>query len=169
MNTKKLIRYIYGWVLIRPIRWAFGNMIRNYALYWLPKREPWEDSRRITNIHWWILYRTVFKLCKWMYYDAWRKFCTWGKYGLTHKPLIARIIHRIGKNTAGYAIRGNQCFHCGHDDGCQCELSSDETGVYFTLIDAYTTATENGKDYQFRGITTCPKCGYKAEYCDGSL
>jgi len=121
------------------------------------------------NIHWWLLYLTVFRFFKWLNYDAWRPFCDWtGGYRRTF-PFMARIIHRIGATTSGYAIGGGQCFHCGSEEGDQVELSQDDTGKYFKLERSWSEGTMDGTDHRFCGITICPKCGYEDHYEDGSL
>lgn len=165
---KKTFFCIYGWIVIRPIRWLFWKMACNTSLRLLPERD-WDNRWRLPNIHWWILYKTVFKFFKWIYYDAWRPFCDWtGGYRRSY-PLIARIIHTIGKTTAGFTISGGQCYHCGSEEGCPVDLSCDDTGKYFKLLETWKVSTMDGVDYRFRGITICPKCGYEEEYEDGSL
>jgi hypothetical protein len=158
---------IYGWLVIRPIRWFFWKMICNTALCVVPKRE-W-GQWRLPNIHWWLLYKTIFKFFKWLNYDAWRPFCDWTGGWRQSYPLPARVIHTIGKTTAGYAISGGQCYHCGSEEGDPVTLSEDDTGEYFELLETWKESTMDGIDYRFRGITTCPKCGFKEEYEDGSL
>ncbi|MFA5300087.1 MAG: hypothetical protein WC389_18020 [Lutibacter sp.] len=164
----KILRYIYGWILVRPRRWFFRNMICAAYPQWKIKKE-YDGRWSMPNIHWHILYMTIFKFFKWLYYDGWRPFCDWtGGYRRTF-PLIARIIHKIGQTTSGYTISSGECFHCGSDAGDQFELSEDETGKYFKLIDYGTSYTPDGTDHWFRGITICPKCGHKEEYSDSSL
>lgn len=164
---KEMAFKTYGWVVIRPLRWFFWKMACNTTLYILPKRDFF--GWLLPNIHWWALYKTVFKLFEWINYEAWRPFCDWtGGYRQTY-PFIARVIHNIGKTTAGYAISGGQCYHCGSEEGCPVELSDDDTGEQFQLLETWTSSTPDGIDYRFRGITICPKCGYKQEYEDGSL
>lgn len=166
---KKLFFKLYGWVFIRPIRWFFGQMVRNTSLRLLPEKDDCWGCWRMPNMHWWALYKTVFKFYKWLYWDAWRVFCDWtGGYRRTY-PLIARIIYKIGATTSGYSISGGQCYHCGSEHGNPTELSDDDTGKYFKLLATWTVGTLDGTDHRFRGITTCPICGYKQEYEDGSL
>lgn len=166
---KKRFFKIYGWVVIRPIRWFFWKMSFNTSLRILPTRDEIWNRWRMPNVHWWALYKTIFKFCKWLYWDAWRVFCDWtGGFRRTY-PLIARIIHNIGATTAGYAICGGQCYHCGSSKGNPVWLSDDETGETFELQDTWTVSTMDGTDYRFRGITICPVCGYRQEYEDGSL
>jgi len=79
------------------------------------------------------------------------------------------VVHRIGATTAGYAISGGECYHCSSPEGCQVDLSEDETGTTFILEKTWSEGTQDGTDYRFRGVTICPKCGYRAGYEDGSL
>jgi hypothetical protein len=168
MKPMEKLFYIYGWIFVRPRRWFFWQMIRASYLKWKFTKD-WDNEISWPNIHWWLLYMTIFKFFKWVYYEGWRPFCDWtGGYRRTF-PWIARVIHKIGQTTAGYAISGNECFHCGSDAGCQGDLSDDETGRYFKITDAGISSTPNGTDHWFMGITTCPKCGYQSEYSDGSL
>jgi hypothetical protein len=163
-----LIYKIYGWLIIRPIRYFFSNMIcAAYGPRWWFEKCEWEPGTYYwPNVHWWLLYKTVFRFFRWVYYEGWRHLCQWDRGRLTY-PLVAKIIHRIGQTTAGYAIGGGQCYHCGSPEGCQVELS--DSDKYFQLTDSWTEGTQEGTDYRFKGITTCPKCGYQAEYEDGSL
>lgn len=170
MSIKRLFYITYGWIVIRPIRWFFWKMIANgsFGLKLIPrKNERWERWEW-PNLHWWILYITVFRFFNWVNWDAWRVFCNWGGGYRRSYPWIARLIHSIGKTTAGFAIRGGQCFHCGSEDGCPVELSQEE-GPYFELKKTWSVGTMDGTDHRFYGITTCPKCGYQQEYEDGSL
>ena len=161
-------RYILGWVFVRPRRWLFWKMVCATRLQLRPFKRKW-DGWYFTNIHWWLLYKTVFQFCKWLNYDAWRPFCDWtGGYRRTF-PLIARIIHRMGHTTAGYATSGGECYHCGSEEGDPVRLADNETGTTFTLTKTWENATQEGTDYCLCGTTICPKCGYKAYYEDGSL
>lgn len=159
--------YIYGWIFVRPRRWLFGRMLLgSFGLRLMPEKRCYGWS--YPNLHWWILYHTIFNFFCWLYWDAWRPFCKWDGV-LIHKPLIAKIIHRIGATTAGFAINGFECFHCGCPEGCQVELSNDESGQFFKLKDKWSVVTINGTDHRFSGTTICPKCGYQGYYEDGSL
>jgi hypothetical protein len=135
------------------------------------KAENWdfENEWQWPNFHWWILYQTLFKLCKWMYWDGWRPFCDWTGGQRRSFPWIARVIQRIGRTTAGCAIHDCECFHCGSEEGNQVHLANDETGKTFKLEETWTCATADGTDHCFRGTTFCPVCGFEAEYSDGSL
>lgn len=98
------------------------------------------------------------------------KLCTYKNGWLNKKPLIAKIIHRIGSTTAGFAISGGECFHCASVNGCQVDLSEDETGTTFILKDSWSSyCGEVGTDHRFSGTTICPDCGYEEYYEDGSL
>lgn len=167
----KYIYKIYGWIVIRPIRYLFGSMVGcgSFGVRWIPRRHEYWDFWQFPNIHWWLLYRTVFKFFLWVDYSAWRHFCDWKGGRRNTFPLMARVIKRIGETTAGYAVHCMQCYHCGSPDGCQVELSQDETGEQFRLIKSWTVGTQEGTDHRFHGITICPKCGYEDEYEDGSL
>jgi hypothetical protein len=164
------IFYWYGWFFVRPRRWFFRRILAcgSFGLRLVPKREEYWGWRW-PNLHWWLFYKTVFKFFKWLYWDGWRPFCDWsGGYRRTY-PWIARTIHKIGQTTVGYAISGRECYHCASSDGCQVDLSEDETGTTFILKETWSVGTQDGTDHRFRGITICPKCGYRAEYEDGSL
>ncbi len=163
------LRYIIGWLFVRPRRWFFGKMIRNcYLQLWWEKID-YMPGYYSPNLHWWLMYKTIFKFFKWLDYDAWRTFCTWENGWLKYKPWIARVIYRIGKTTAGWHIDGGECYHCGSIYGDPVDLSDDETGRTFILKDTWIVSTPDGTDYRFRGITICPKCGFKQDYEDGSL
>lgn len=165
---RKKIRYILSWIFVRPRRWVFGKMLWNSELnIWFKRR--WDDSWKPPNIHWFILNKTVLRFFRWLNDDAWRKFCTWENGWLSHKTLIAKIIHRIGQTTAGERIHGMECYHCGSPEGCQVELSQDETGKHFVDVESWSVGTMDGTDHRFSGTTICPKCGYKRYYEDGSL
>ena len=163
----KRLWHIYGWLFVRPRRWFFGKMIRSWFPVWYPKKEAW--GWVIPNIHWWILYHTVYEFFSWLEQRAWKYFCTYKNGWLKHEPTIAKIIHRIGGTTAGYASHGGECFHCSSKKGCQLELSDDETGSLFILEREWTIGTEDGTDYRFCGTTICPICGFRRYFEDGSL
>ncbi len=172
LSKKQKIVRIYGWVFVRPRRWLFWRMVAkgSFGLRLIPrKREYIGFGRDYPNLHWWILYKTIFNLFSWMYWDAWRLFCDWtGGYRRSY-PLIARIIHRIGATTSGYVISGGECFHCASERGCEVDLSEDETGVYFKLEKTWSEGTMDGTDHRFCGTTICPDCGLESYYEAGSL
>lgn len=163
----KRLRYLSGWILVRPRRWLFHRMIWNYDLRMWPER-LFEGHWMWPNPHWWILYWTVFKFFKWLNYDAWRPLCKWDRR-LLHKPWYAAVIQRIGATTSGFAIHGGECFHCASKDGDQVSLTDDETGTTFRLERTWTVGTPDGTDHRFCGLTICPDCGYEDSYEDGSL
>lgn len=165
----KLFWKIYGHIIISPIRYLFGKMLCNCYLRLKFEKRFFDDGYLWPNIHWWILYKTVFKFFKWLYWDGWRYFCKWGDGRRQSYPFFARILHKIGQTTAGFAIGGGECPHCAHDIGCQTELSYDETGKTYRLIKTWTVSTPDGTDYCSLGVTTCPVCGFEAEYEDSSL
>ena len=168
-SFKQKVFYTYGWIFVRPRRWFFWRMVGSCYLIILPKKGVCNDIRW-PNIHWWLLYKTVFRFFRWLNYDAWRPFCKWDKHRyLSSQPLIARIIQRIGQTTAGYAIHGLECHHCGSEKGDPIDLSSDNDENTFILEKTWTTATEDGTDHRFCGTTICPVCGYQSYYEDGSL
>lgn len=163
----KIFWKAYGWVFYRHLKRWFRKMVRASEPKW--KFEKTCYGYLIwPNIWWWLLYRTVFKFCKGCYWDYWRPFCKWDKV-LIHKPWYARFIHWFGSYTAGMAISGGRCEHCGSEKGDPVDLSGDETGNTFELKGTQTVGTQEGTDHQFWGITICPCCGYRAEYSDGSL
>lgn len=169
-DVSKKIRYLCGWIVVRPVRWFFWRMMwASVGLRTLPERDEFSKKWRYPNPHWWFLYKTVFKFCKWLYLDGWRPFCKWSDRGRKSYPLIARIIHKIGRTTAGQTIMSSECSHCGSEDGCQVDLADDETGTTFKLERTWSDATMEGTDHRFCGTTICPKCGYEAYYEDGSL
>lgn len=161
------IRYCYGWVFVRPRRWLFWRMVWNTHPIWYPQRRY--GRWRMPNIHWWVGYKTIFRLFDWLHWSGWRIFCTWEDGWLKHEPLISRIMHRIGQGTAGFAVCGGECFHCGSLDGDPVELADDETGSTFILKEVWTCSTPDGTDHRFNGITICPKCGFRRYYEGGSL
>lgn len=164
----KRLRYLLSYLFVRPRRWFFHKMLcDSFGIRWWFEKDWYGTS--YPNIHWWILYKTVWKFFRWLNNDAWRYFCTWEDGWLKHKPLISKIIHRIGQTTVGERTSGGECYHCGAIEGCQVELSQDETGKFFVLEKSWSVGTMDGTDYRFCGITICPKCGYKSYYEDGSL
>lgn len=167
----KIIYQIRGWILIRPIRWFFGNISRAHSLRVWPERNEYYHKDYYPykyhwpNIHWWIAYKTIGKFFLWLNWNGWRPFCDWtGGYRRTY-PMIARIIHKIGK-TCCWNFYGYECYHCAADEGDPSELVDADS---FVLTDSGTSYTPEGTDHWFKGITTCPKCGYKAEFGDSSL
>lgn len=161
--------YAYGLIIVRPRRWFFRNMIRNDRLQLLPKYNEYWERWSWPNIHWWILHETIFEFCHWLAWDGWRPFCDWtGGYRRTF-PWIARIIKRIGETTAGVHCFSCECWHCGAEDCDQTTLAGDETDTTFILEETWSEGTQEGTDHRFRGITICPRCGYRAGYEDGSL
>ena len=84
-------------------------------------------------------------------------------------PWSAAVIKKIGDTTAGYAISGGECFHCGSSEGDPVYLSDDETGETFKLENEWSCPSEDGTDHRFSGTAICPKCGYESYYEDGSL
>ena len=165
----KKLMYIYGLLIVRPRRWFFWKMIINDRPRFIFRHCNIMKVLYWPNIHWYLLYITVFKFFKWLYWDAWRYFCKWENGFLSHKPLISRVIQWAGRTTAGYTISGGECFNCGFAEGDQVQLSQDETGKTFILDKTWTEATPDGTDYCYSGITICPVCGYKSEFKDGSL
>jgi hypothetical protein len=134
------------------------------GIRWRPTKEWYGWSW--PNPHQWLLYQTVGKFFIWLKWDGWRPFCDWtGGYRRTY-PLIARILHKIGK-TMSYSFHGGECYHCAWDDGDPGVLS--ESDEHFKVIETGTSSTPDGTDHWFRGIATCPRCGYESEYGDGSL
>lgn len=167
------IRYAAAFITVRPVRKLFWKMIANTELRLIPKEREWDGSWRLPNVHWWILYKTVFSFFKWVHRDAWRPFCDWtGGWRQTFPP-IARIVKWFGDSTAGYAISGGRCFHCNHEDGCQVSISDygDSSGYspFVRNVESWSVGTMDGTDYRFSCTTVCPKCGFKSEYEDGSL
>ncbi len=164
-------RWCLGFIFVRPRRWFFWKMIAcgSFGLQLIPRYDECLRRWRFPNIHWWILYQTIFGFCTWLHYDGWRPFCDWtGGYRRSF-PWIARAIKKIGTTTAGFAISGGECFHCGSEKGNQVDLADDETGETFKLERAWTVSTPDGTDYRFCGTTICPVCGYEGYYEDGSL
>lgn len=144
---RRKIRYIYGWIFVRPRRWFFHRMVCEIPSRW-----------RCFNIHWWILYKTVFRLFSWMYWSGGSIFATQKKGFLIRKSLLGRILERIGETTVGYEITGcSECFHCGSLSGSQIELAS-------TLNARLEGFILGGTNYQFWGIMVCPACGFKNSY-----
>ena len=164
----KKARWLISWITVRPRRWLFGRMVWNSTLH-LRCKKDWDGVLIWPNLHWWILYHILFRFFDWLYDDAWRYLCKWDERSLIHEPWYAAAIRRIGQTTAGYAVSGYECFHCASRDGCQVELSNDDTGARFRVLETWSVATMDGTDHRFRGITICPKCGYENEYEDGSL
>jgi hypothetical protein len=164
----KRLRHLLGWLLVRPRRWLFANMVFNCYLRLWPRHDSYLGWS-LPNLHWWLLYKTVFRFCSWLQWGARDKLCVWKDGRLSHEPWYARALRRIGKTTAGYAVSGGECYHCASEAGCQVELSSDETGTTFILERQWTTASECGTDYRFSGTTICPKCGHRQYFEDGSL
>jgi len=165
--VKRVFWYYFGWVIIRPLRklshWTAKG---SFGLRILPKKSFW--GWQLPNIHYWILYKTLGKFFLWLKWDGWRPFCDWtGGYRRSY-PLIARIIHKIG-TTMSWGFHGGECYHCANEEGDQVNLADDDTGTTFKLLEAWDSATENGTDHRFKGITICPYCGYEDEYEDGSL
>jgi len=183
-------RYAVTWLTVRPRRWFFGRCLwrGSYGTKWLPtRREEWDDydynkDRKRTelemiewpNVHWRFAYLTVFRFFKWLHYNGCWEFAFRGKPSWDgirrkqHNP-VSRLVQRIGETTAGVHILSMECYHCASKEGWQGELAEDETGTTFILEDSGTTATMDGTDHWFRGTTICPKCGYRAEYREGSL
>lgn len=165
-------RYYLSFLTVRPVRWFFRKMISASYLRAFPEKSEWQGWR-MPNVHWWLLYKTVFKFFVWVNYKAWRPFCNWkGGYSRSF-PLIARVIKWCGESTAGYAISGYRCYHCNSEDGCQVDISEmqDRSGYspYVRNLKTWSVSTMDGTDHCFSCITVCPKCGYKRHYEDGSL
>ena len=162
---------IYGYIFVRPRRYLFGNMGWNSDLRPLPVKHEY-FGWRLPNWHWWILYKTVFRFFKWLYWDGCIRVSRWEKRWFKGRTNLYGIIRRIGATTAGCAIMGGECYHCAFPGGSPVELSDPDGEYgeeYFELTDSGTSSTPEGVDHWFRGITTCPRCGYKQEYGDGSL
>jgi hypothetical protein len=169
----KILYKTWGWVFIRPLRWFTHRiMCASFGPRLLPERNQlwphYGPCFYAPNLHWWLLYKTFGKFSLWLHWDAWRVFCDWtGGYRRTY-PWPARAVHLIGK-TLSYPYNGGACYHCASEHGDPVELSDDDTGKYFKLTDSGTESTPDGTNHWFKGITTCPKCGYQQEYGDGSL
>lgn len=170
----KLIYQIRGWVLIRPLRVLSRACVKgSFGLRLKIRRNefyiPGYNGRyEWPNLHYWLLYKTVGKFSTWLYFNGWRFLCDWtGGYRRTY-PLPARILHKIGQ-TLSYGFYGNECFHCAADEGDPGNISEEPNSIYFELTESGSNATEDGTDHWYRGITTCPKCGYKDTFSDSSL
>jgi hypothetical protein len=165
---KQIFFKLYGWLFVRPRRWFFKKMANACCLRILPVKDFF-NHWHFSNIHWWILYKTVFRFFE-VLDDSWRYFCVCENGLLKYKSFIAWIIHRIGSTTIGYVMRKGECFHCASVEGDPVELSMDETGKFFKVGKTWEVgkisvdATENGIEYGFDGITICPKCGYEQFY-----
>lgn len=166
-------RYTVSFVTVRPVRKLFWKMIINTELRLLPKKREWDDSWRWPNVHWWLLYKTVFKFFKWLHYDGWRPFCDWTGGSRQTFPPIARFVKWFGDSTAGYAISGYRCHQCNSEQGCQMNIcdETDASGYspFVRDVKTWTESTMDGTDYRFSCTTVCPKCGFKSKYEDGSL
>ena len=161
------VMYLYGWLIVRPRRWFFGNMGRAAYIRWLPTKEWY--GWRWPNVHWHILYLTIFRFCKWLYWDGWRPFAVWGPRMLERHTWLSFAIKALGRTTAGAHLMDVECYHCGSPEGSQVDLADDETGMTFILTNSGVSSTPEGVDHWFEGITICPKCGYRDNYGDGSL
>lgn len=150
--------YIYGWIFVRPRRWIFWQMMRNCHLQ-LGIKHTW-GRWTFPNLHWWLLSKTVLKFLLWARRNSLHKFRRF--------PFLREIIYRIACTTAGYAQNGGECYHCAAEEGDPVELSTGETG-HFELLRTWSVGTMDGTDHRFEGITTCPRCGYREHYEDGSL
>lgn len=162
-------RYWISWVLVRPRRWLFHRMVWASTVRWVPRRAYSGGPISWPNPHWWILYLTVFRAFRWLQWRGWRllvKVDDRGCYGKI--PWYARAVRRIGETTAGCATGGGECWHCASKDGDPVHLSEDETGETFELLDSGPTWSDWGTGGWFRGITTCPRCGFRREYSDSS-
>lgn len=159
---------LVGWALYRPVRWFFWKMICNCTLRFKIERcEVGYMPTRYPNLHWWLLYKTVFKFFKWLNYYAWRVFCNWGGGYRRTFPPVARFVMWLGAVTAGSVISGGRCRHCGHADGDPVTLSEDE-GEFFKLSDSGSYGTQDGTTHWFKGVCTCPRCGAETEYGDSN-
>lgn len=166
------IYVIRGWIFVRPIRWftrkvSSGTYLRLWPKkceYYHPEFYPYKYD--MPNLHWWALDKTFGRFTRWIYWEWWRPFCDWtGGWRRTYPP-IASFIHEVGRFLT-YPYYGGACYHCAAVDADPSELTeSDET---FQLTDSGTSYTPEGTDHWFRGITTCPHCGYKSEFGDSSL
>ncbi|MEN6549973.1 MAG: hypothetical protein ABFE07_28350 [Armatimonadia bacterium] len=159
---------LYGWLLVRPRRWAFRHMVFSER----PRgfRRGWEGDLIWPNYGWWLLYATVFRALSWFFWNGYWKLCPRDSTGkVVRHPWYARALRRIAETTAGAAAHGGECWHCASKDGDPVDLNDDDTGRTFILLDAGSTGTPDGTDHWFRGVTICPRCGYRQEYGDGSL
>jgi hypothetical protein len=149
-TPQQLCWWLYGWVFIRPLRWLSHKAIMgSFGIRWLPEKS-W-DGWRMPNLHLWFWYKTYGKFACWLKNDAWRPFCDWTGGWRKTFPLHARIIKKIGEALVWH-FHGYQCYHCSHDAGSQGDLSEDETGATFKLLETGTSATENGTDHWFRAV-----------------
>lgn len=173
MKIVRFLFYVCGWIFVRPRRWFFRKIfLASFGTrWWFQKREYWNDKGYIyewPNPHWRIMYLTVWRFFKWVYHDGWRPLCTWKNGWLYKKPLIAEIVHWVGRTTVGQHIMSQECWHCGFERGDQSELAEDETGKTFILEDSGMSQSQDGNSYWFTGTTICPVCGYRSEYHDGT-
>lgn len=161
--------WIYGWLFVRPRRWLFFHMVWNDRLNWKVIKNYYYRDKLLArikwpNLHWWLLRVIIFEPLKWLYWDGWRKF------GKNPYRGLGGLAKRIGQTTAGFAIGGGECYHCGSEHGDPVELSSEEgeAAGYFELTRTWELFCGEYTDYRFCGITTCPRCGYQQYYEDGS-
>jgi len=166
-------RFYLSFLTVRPIRWFFWKMIAkgSFGIRLKPEKHEFFGCWQLPNVHWVILYKTVFKFFCWLYYEAWRPFCDWTGGWRQSYPPIARFIHWIGASTAGYAVSGSRCYHCNSEEGCQTHICDEYENNPFLIsrVKTWSQATMDGTDYRFSCTTKCPKCGYKSTYEDGSL
>jgi len=172
----KMIFYIYGWIFVRPRRWLFNEMHwASVGLNWkiIPNyyyRGNWFSRIKWPNPHWYFLYKTVYTFFRWLSWDAWTPIARWENRKFGRRLFLSKIIKRIGETTARYQVY-TECYHCAWPDGNPTELSDQDGkfgGDYFKLEKTWEVFTGEYTDYRFRGITTCPRCGYQQEYEDGS-
>jgi hypothetical protein len=146
-------------VFVRPLRWLFWKMCWASHPRWRFDRLYPGGPMRYPNIHWYVLYVTVFRFCAWLYWDAWRAFAVWKDRGEGYRWLrrhtwLSRMIQTIGRGTAGYTISGGSCPHCGSREGDPVELSQSDD--YFELLETWASSTMDGTDHRFRGLRLVP-------------
>lgn len=157
------IMYVYGWLFVRPRRWVFYKMACNSSIRWLPGRDVF-DNWRLPNIHWWLLYHTVFSFFKWLSWSAWCRLCVYENGRRKTFPWYARFVKWFGDTTAGMACSGfGECYHCGCEAGDYGSLEPIE------YTNKHTYMTDYGTGNGWTEKVACPVCGYVSWHDNGDL
>lgn len=173
---KMRLRYLAGWVLVRPRRAFVGACFRGAYLSGFRRELVWDGKTkklvkgwRRTNLHLWLVRKAIFEPMK-----RFAKTPTWkahpsGDWKLRTQRWWVRPFGWAWEWANAWTdIREHfECYHCGSEEGAQGDLT--EYSDTFKNVRSWTSSTMDGNDYRFCGTTICPKCGYEDYYEDGSL
>lgn len=167
----KLLNTAYGWLFIRPLRWVSRKcMVGTCEIQWLPREAEYPIYGKYDwpNFHCVALEKTWGRFCHWLDDEAWQ-FFNKGKWKYhSELPALSRLCLWLAQTGYWHCITNHRCYHC-NSDNCDVYSLAEDDSPHLEVTKQFTEYTPNGADHRTEGVTTCPKCGLKQEYDEGSL